>query len=63
MANNLLTFSMIQIFMDFALKSPINNGPSLAWVMAWHRMGNESLPEPVMTQVADAYLSHQALFG
>ena len=39
----------------------VNNNPALVQVMAWHPTGARSLPESVITQFIDAFVSHQAL--
>ena len=31
----------------------------LVWVKAWHQTGEKSLPEPVMTRIANAFMHHQ----
>ena len=45
----------IQISLKFVLRNPIENKPALVQVMAWHQTGDKALPEPMMTQLADAY--------
>ena len=40
-------------------KSSIDNKPALVQVMAWHRIGDKPLPEPMMTQLTDAYKWHK----
>ena len=47
-----------QISLRFIPRSPIDNKPSLVWVMAWHRTGDKPLPEPMMIQFPDAYMQH-----
>ena len=49
---------MIQISVKFVPRSPIDNKPALVQVMAWHQTGDKPLPEPMMTQCADAYMRH-----
>ena len=47
-----------QISLKFVLKWPIDNKPALVQVMAWHRTGDKPLPELMLTQFIDAYMSH-----
>ena len=37
---------------------PIDNKPALVQVMAWRRIGDKPLSEPMMTQFSDAYIRH-----
>ena len=47
------------IFMNATLgEGPIDNKSWLIQEMAWRRMGNKPLPEPIMTRFTDAYLRH-----
>ena len=46
---------LIQISLKLFRKSPIDNKPALVQVMAWRRIGDKPLPEPMMTQFNDAY--------
>ena len=46
----------IQISLKFVPKSPIDNNTALVQVMAWRRIGDKPLPEPVMAQFIDAYM-------
>ena len=48
----------IQISLKLVPKSPIDNKPALVQVMAWRRAGDKPLPEPMMTQLTDAYMRH-----
>ena len=50
---------LIQISVKFVPKSPIDNTPVLVQVMAWHRLGDKPLSEPMLTRVTDAYMRHQ----
>ena len=45
--------------LKFIAKSPTDNKPALAQVMAWRWRGDKPLPEPMMTQFIDAYMWHQ----
>ena len=46
----------IQISLKFVPKGPIHSKSPLVHVMAWRRTGDRPLPEPMMTQVDDAYM-------
>ena len=48
----------IGISLTFVSRSAIDNKPALVQVMAWHRTGHKPLPEPMLTQFADAYMRH-----
>ena len=48
----------IQISLKFVPKSPIDNNPALVQVMAWRRIGDKPLHEPMMAQFTDAYMRH-----
>ena len=48
----------IQISLKFVPRSPIDNKLAFVQVMAWHRTGDNSLPEPMLTQFNDAYMRH-----
>ena len=48
----------IKISLKFVAKSPIDNWPVLAQVMAWRRTGDKPLPEPMKNQFTDAYMRH-----
>ena len=48
----------IQLLLKFVARSPIDNESALVQVMAWRRTGDKPLPEPMMTQLTDAYMWH-----
>ena len=48
----------IQISLKFVPKSPIDNKPALAQVMAWRQTGDKPLPEPMMIQLTDENMQH-----
>ena len=48
----------IKISLKFVLMSPIDKKPALVQVMAWRRIGDKPLPEPMMAQLTDAYMRH-----
>ena len=41
----------IQISLKFVARSPVDNNSALAQIIAWHRTGEKSLPEPMMTHL------------
>ena len=47
----------VQISLKFVPKCPINNESVLVQVMAWRRTGAKPLPESMMTQFTDVYIS------
>ena len=49
---------LIKISLTFVPRSPIDNKPALVQVMAWRRIGDKSLPEPMMAEFTDAYMRH-----
>ena len=54
----------IVYFYKFQLKfvpegRPIDNNPKLVQIMAWHRIGDKPLSEPMLTRFTDAYMRHQ----
>ena len=48
----------IRISLKFVPRSPIDNKPALVQVMAWRRIGDKPLPEPMLTQFTDVYMRH-----
>ena len=50
----------IKISLKFVPKGPINNIPALVQIMAWCRIGDKPLSEPMMAQFNDAYMRHSA---
>ena len=48
--------NLIPISLKFIPRSPIDNKPALAQVMAWRWTGDKPLPEPMLTQFTDAYM-------
>ena len=49
---------LIQISLRFVPKDPINNNSALFQVTACRRTGDKPLPEPMLTQLTDAYMRH-----
>ena len=48
----------IQISLKLVSRSPIDNISALVLVMAWRRIGDKPLPEPMITQFTDAFMQH-----
>ena len=48
----------IQIALKFVPRSPLDNKPALVQAMAWCRVGDKPLPEPMPAQFPDAYMRH-----
>ena len=48
----------MQISLKVVSKGPIDNKTALLQVKAWRWSGDKPLPEPMLTQVPDAYMRH-----
>ena len=48
----------IQISLKFVPNGLIDNKSTLVQGMAWRRIGDKPLPEPMMTQFTDSYMRH-----
>ena len=53
---------MLEFRLNFP-KGPIHNIPALVQVMAWRRLGDKSLSEPMMAVFTDAYMRRSASMG
>ena len=55
---------LIKISLNFVPKGPSNDIPALVQIMAWCRLGDKPLSEPMMVsllmQFTDAYMRHSA---
>ena len=49
-------FILIKISLKFVPEGPINNIQALVQVMAWRRIGDKPLSEPMQTRYTDAYM-------
>ena len=49
---------LLKISLKFVLKGPMDNSLACIWIMAWRRIGDKPLSEPMLTQVTDAYMWH-----
>ena len=47
-----------KIALKFVLRGPIDNNPALAEIMAWRRIGDKPLSQPMLTRFTDAYIRH-----
>ena len=52
---NEMFYSLVKISLKFVSKGPIDNNTALVQIMAWGRIGNKPLSEPMMTQFTDIY--------
>ena len=50
----------MKISLKFVPKSPINNITALVQKMAWRRIGDKPLSEPIMTQFNDEFMRRSA---
>ena len=51
-------YVLIKISLKFVPNGPIDNNPALVQVMAWRRIGDKPLSEPMLTRFTDAYMRH-----
>ena len=51
-------YILTKILLKFGPKGPINNIPALVQIMAWCRIGDKPLSEPMLTRFTDAYMGH-----
>ena len=51
----------MKISLQFVPKGPIDNVPALVQIMAWHRIGDKPLSEPMMSWDADAYKQYYTI--
>ena len=49
---------LIWISLKCVPRSPIDNKPALVQVMAWRRIGDKPLAEPVRAHTTEAYIHH-----
>ena len=47
---------LIRISLNFVPKGPFDNEWALVQVMAWRRIGDKPLPEPMLIEFTDAYM-------
>ena len=46
---------LIKNSLKFVRKVPIDNNAAVVWIMAWCRIGDKPLSEPMLTWFTDAY--------
>ena len=46
------------MLLKYGPEGPVGNKPALAKVMAWHRTGDQSLHEPMLTQIQKGIWHH-----
>ena len=51
-------YDSITISLKFDPSGLIDNNTALVKMMAWRRIGDKSLSEPMLTQFSDAYMRH-----
>ena len=49
---------LIEISLKLVSKGSVDNTPALVLIMAWRRIGDKPLSEPVLIQFTDAYMRH-----
>ena len=49
---------LVQISQKFVPNGPIDDNQALAQIMAWRRIGDKPLSEPMLTQFTDTYMRH-----
>ena len=49
---------LIQIPLKYIPRGRIDNNTALVQVMAWRRIGDKPLSEPMLTRFSDAYMRH-----
>ena len=49
---------LIKISLTFVPKIRIKNNPALVQIMAWRRIGDKWLSEPMLARFTDAYMRH-----
>ena len=49
---------LIKISLKFVPKVSIENNPALVVIMAWYRIGDKPLSEPMLTRFSDTYMQH-----
>ena len=53
-------YILINISLKFVSKGSINNIAALVQIMAWRRLGDNQLSEPMMAYFTDVYMCHFA---
>ena len=58
--SDLPCYILINISLKFVSKGSINNIPALVQIMAWRRLGDNQLSEPMVAYFTDVYMCHFA---
>ena len=53
---------LIEISLKFVPKGPIDNNPAFVEIMAWRRLGDKPLSEPMLTRFTDAHMREMSWF-
>ena len=53
-----MTAMSLTIFTKFVPNGPFDNNAALVWIMAWRRIDNKPLSEPILARFTDAYMRH-----
>ena len=49
---------LIKISLKFVPKGAVDNNPALVEIMAWRRIGDKPLYEPILTHSTDTYMRY-----
>ena len=49
---------LIEISLKFVPSGPIDNNPTVVWIMHWRRIGDKPLSEPMLIQFPAAYMRY-----
>ena len=47
---------LIKLSLKFVPKGSVDDNPALFQMMAWHRIGNKPVSEPMLTWFTDTYM-------
>ena len=50
---------LIKISRNSVPKCPIDNTPTLDWIMACHQIGTKPLSKPILIRFTDAFMRHK----
>ena len=49
---------LLKMSLKFVPRGPIDNNPVLVQIMAWRRIGDKPLSEPMLRHFSDEYMRH-----
>ena len=49
---------LMKLLLKFVPMGPFDSNPALVQIMAWHRIGDTPLSEPMLTRITDPYMRH-----